>query len=330
MENLTVFKNEELGLEVRCTIIDGKEYFVANDIAKALGYSSPKDAITRHCKGATKRTLGVVTGKKKDGNDSIQNINMKMIPEGDMYRLIVRSKLPSAEKFEVWVMDEVLPQIRKTGGYIPVKEEDSDVEILARAFEIQQRTIAKKDEIIASKNKIIEEKSQDSAVVKMLVEKDGCVTLKQFADTLDIKGLGRNTVYAILRDMGFIVKNSTQPYRRWIDQGILKSRYTLINGDITYVTMVTPKGEEYLTKRILKFIDTDTNKLSDKCIEFAKEVVLYDGKSEEEFIAMTLKPNQFREEWLGVKELAETIYDEEDEDASELLDIILEIDELIN
>ena len=107
MQQVMLFENEDFG-QLRMIFIDGKQYFMANDVAKALGYSVPKDAITRHCKGAMfQRYL-------TDGGEQ----EVKVIPEGDVYRLIIRSKLPKAEEFEKWVFDEVLPSIRKTGGYI--------------------------------------------------------------------------------------------------------------------------------------------------------------------------------------------------------------------
>ena len=106
MQELQIFNNEEFG-QVRTVEIDGKPYFVANDVARALGYATPKDAVTRHCKGALKRRYLTEGGRQE----------MKMIPEGDMYRLITHSKLESAERFEAWVFDEVLPTLRKTGSY---------------------------------------------------------------------------------------------------------------------------------------------------------------------------------------------------------------------
>ena len=106
MNELKIFKNEEFG-QVRMIFIDGKEYFVANDVAKALGYSEPKNAISRHCKGALKQSYLTNGGEQE----------VKVIPEGDVYRLIIRSKLPKAEEFERWVFDEVLPTIRKQGYY---------------------------------------------------------------------------------------------------------------------------------------------------------------------------------------------------------------------
>lgn len=114
---LEIFKNDEFG-EVRTLLIDNKPYFMANDIAKALGYAKPNNAISTHCKATLKWGIPI-SGK-------IQDVNF--IPEGDVYRLIMKSKLPSAEKFESWVMDEVLPTIRKTGGYI------NDVDLMINTY----------------------------------------------------------------------------------------------------------------------------------------------------------------------------------------------------
>ena len=108
---LEIFKNEEFG-EIRTIVISDKPYFCANDVANVLGYSNPRKATGDHCKGVTKCDTPTSSGVQ----------SMSYIPEGDLYRLIVRSKLPNAEKFETWVMDEVLPTIRKTGGYINSSE----------------------------------------------------------------------------------------------------------------------------------------------------------------------------------------------------------------
>jgi prophage antirepressor-like protein len=107
MTQLQLFTNEEFG-EIRGIAINGKPYFVANDVASILGYARPRKAISDHCKGVLKWDVPTKGGKQL----------VSVIPEGDVYRLIIKSKLPSAQKFEEWVMDEVLPEIRKTGGYI--------------------------------------------------------------------------------------------------------------------------------------------------------------------------------------------------------------------
>ena len=106
MNELKVFQNSEFG-ELGILLIDGKEYFPATQCAEILGYVKPRNAISRHCKGALKQ--GVLT------EGGIQQVNY--IPEGDLYRLIVNSKLPAAERFERWVFDEVLPALRKYGSY---------------------------------------------------------------------------------------------------------------------------------------------------------------------------------------------------------------------
>ena len=93
--------------QVRTLLINDKPYFVGCDVAKALGYSKPRNAISTHCKGALKQGILTDGGKQE----------MLVIPEGDVFRLIIKSRLEKAQKFESWVMDEVLPQLRKTGSY---------------------------------------------------------------------------------------------------------------------------------------------------------------------------------------------------------------------
>ena len=117
MNELKVFDSPEFG-EVRTVEVNGKPYFVASDVARALGYKRPNDAVSAHCKGTLKRRIGVQTGVKADGSPAMQEIEMLVIPEGDIYRLVIKSQLPTAEKFESWIFDEVLPTIRKTGGYV--------------------------------------------------------------------------------------------------------------------------------------------------------------------------------------------------------------------
>lgn len=153
MNELQIFNNPDFG-EVRSMEIDGKVYFVGKDIAVALGYSNVRDALSRHCKGVVKRDVGVQTGFKRDGNPAMQNIQMNIIPEGDLYRLIANSKLPAAERFELWIFDEVLPTVRQTGAYMtPQKIEeilinpDTVIE-LATQIKALQLTNTKQTQII--------------------------------------------------------------------------------------------------------------------------------------------------------------------------------------
>lgn len=134
---LQIFSNEEFG-EVRMTEIDGKPYFVATDVATALGYINPRKAVNDHCKGVTKRDTPTSSGVQQ----------MSYINEGDLYRLIMKSKLPSAEKFESWVMDEVLPSIRKTGSYSKPLTTSEQIRLLAQGnTELTERVDEIEDKI---------------------------------------------------------------------------------------------------------------------------------------------------------------------------------------
>lgn len=106
MTDLQTFTNAAFG-KIQILYEDGKPLFCGTDVCKALGYKNQHDALTRHCKGVVKRYPLTNGGKQQ----------MNFLPEGDLYRLITHSKLPSAEKFERWVFDEVLPAIRKNGMY---------------------------------------------------------------------------------------------------------------------------------------------------------------------------------------------------------------------
>lgn len=123
MNGLQVFRNSEFGT-LGVLIIDGKEMFPATDCARLLGYADPYDAIKRHTKGSVKHRVLTAGGE--------QQINF--ITEGDLYRLIVHSKLPSAERFERWVFDEVLPSIRKHGLYA-IDELLADPDLFIRALQ---------------------------------------------------------------------------------------------------------------------------------------------------------------------------------------------------
>lgn len=132
MSNLMVFNNENFG-QVRTLTIENKPYFVGKDVAEILGYNEPHKAIARHCKGGIKHPI-LTEGGQQD---------MSIIPEGDIYRLIIKSKLPQAEKFESWVFDEVLPQIRKTGQYQVKPKSNLDLlELQVKALkEVEEKVI---------------------------------------------------------------------------------------------------------------------------------------------------------------------------------------------
>ena len=105
--------------------------FCGSDVAKALGYAKPQNAIAIHCKGALKRGIPTSGGIQE----------MSFIPESDLYRLVFSSKLPNAERFTDWVTEEVLPSIRRNGGYIAGQEQMSPEELMARALDVAHNII---------------------------------------------------------------------------------------------------------------------------------------------------------------------------------------------
>lgn len=105
-----IFTNEKFG-SVRIVMRDGEPWFVASDVAKALGFANPSDAVNRHCKKTIKTPFNVI---HEGGNNPVQ---INLIPEADVYRLVMRSNVSGAEEFQTWVCEEVLPALRKTGQY---------------------------------------------------------------------------------------------------------------------------------------------------------------------------------------------------------------------
>ena len=232
MNDLQIFSNEEFGT-VRSVEIDGKPYFVANDVARALGYASPKDAVLRHCKGATIQRYLTNGGEQE----------VKMIPEGDIYRLIIRSSLPSAEKFETWVFDEVIPSIRKTGGYNLPKT-------YAEALrELADRT--EKMEALQKQNKLMQPKAEFFDAV---TDSKTAIPIGDVAKILDI-GIGRNKLFEFLREKN-ILTSDNRPYQRYIDAGyfrVIEQKYE-VNGEvrINIKTLVFQKGIDWIRKQLAK------------------------------------------------------------------------------
>ena len=143
MSNIQVFDNPEFGA-VRTLEENGTILFCATDAAKALGYANPRDAVGRHCRGVVKRD-GVSQTTNQHGVTTNQTVEMSFIPESDLYRLIFSSKLPNAEKFTDWVTGEVMPSIRKNGGYIAGQEELSPQELMAKALLVANKTLADRE-----------------------------------------------------------------------------------------------------------------------------------------------------------------------------------------
>ncbi len=141
-----IFNSPEFGT-IRIIVEGDKTLFCGADVAKALGYKNPRKAIGDHCRCVTKRYVWVQTGVQADGQPATRLSAVSFIPEGDLYRLIVHSKLPGAERFESWVFEEVLPSIRKYGAYATpqtiddiLRDPSSAIRILTALRDEQDKT----------------------------------------------------------------------------------------------------------------------------------------------------------------------------------------------
>ena len=234
MNQMEIFKNPEFG-SIRTFEQDGKVLFCGKDIAKALGYQRTADAITAHCKG--------VCVLPTPSNGGIQR--MKFIPEGDVYRLIVHSKLPSAERFERWVFDEVLPSIRKHGAYLT--EDVLEQALTSPDFLIELATRLKtekaKNAQLTVSNQIMQPKAD---YFDMLVDRN---LLTGIRDTAKELGIRQNDFVRFLLDKGYLFrtkKGKLRPYATYVDSGLFEMK-EFVNDKTGYMdtqTLITPKGKE--------------------------------------------------------------------------------------
>ncbi len=248
MESLRIFKDEKFGV-IRWVKVNNKDYAVGIDIAKALGYKNARDALLRHCRGVVKHDIGVITGKRKDGTNAIQNVEMSLIPEGDIFRLAAKSELPGAEKFETWIFDEVLPCIRKTGMYATDELLDNPDLLIAAATKLKEE---REGRLEAEKRvKLLEPKEQ---FYDDVVGSKDSIEMGHVAKVLGIRKMGRNRLFSLLRDKKVLDKNNI-PYQQYVDLGyfrILEQKYTVPNGEIkiNIKTMVFQKGGDFILRKI--------------------------------------------------------------------------------
>lgn len=236
--DIQVFNNGKFG-NVRIVMENEKPLFCGKDIASALGYKDTNNALKQHCRGvAIYHPTEDCLGRKQDA---------RFISEGDLYRLIANSKLPSAQEFESWVFDEVLPSIRKTGAYL------SPVIDSAMLFQMAE-AMAKKEQQI----KLLEQQKAVMApkadFYDTVVQSPDAVDMAVAAKTLNM-GIGRNTMFKILRDKG-ILQNNNIPYQAYVDRGYfrcIESKYTAPDGTqrISIKTVVLQKGLDYIRKILL-------------------------------------------------------------------------------
>ena len=244
------FSHPQFGEIRTMTMPDGQVGFVGNDVAKVLGYSNYRNAIAHHVDDADKqRTQIKYAGQKRD---------VTVINESGLYALILSSKLPQAREFKHWVTAEVLPQIRQTGGYIPVEAEDDEKTILARAMMIMQRTLEQKNQLLEERERQIREEHPKVLFAAAVTSCEDSILISKMAKLLTQNGyeIGRTRFFSWLRDHGYLFRHSTEPIQKWVERGIFDTHVTVINthhGQRERVTTkVTGKGQQYFINLFIK------------------------------------------------------------------------------
>lgn len=234
MNQMKLFQNPEFG-SIRVIEEDGKYLFCGSDMAKALGYSNSRKALIDHCKGVTKRDTLTAGGTQQ----------LSFIPEGDVYRLIVHSKLPSAERFERWVFEEVLPSIRKHGAYLTREK----LWEMATSPEALMKLCA---DLLAEREKTTALRNENAWLAGKAVYYDLFVDLKHntnlrtAAKELEVP---ERQFIRFLLERGFVYRTpagSIMPYAGSLRKGLFTVKDYCCNGHTGSYTLVTPEGKRRL------------------------------------------------------------------------------------
>ena len=251
MNNLQIFKNKEFG-QIRTVTIDNEPWFVGKDVATALGYKNTKDALATHVEDCDK-----IVGSQNATPSIKDSMGRKQYPtwinESGLYALIFGSKLESAKRFKHWVTSEVLPAIRKTGGYQMKAPEGK--ELLALAVLEAQKTIEEQ-------NAQIERMRPKEIFADAVTTSKQSILIGQLAKLICQNGhsIGQNRLFQWMRDNGYLMKsgnNYNMPMQRYVEQGLfeIKER-SITNPDgsvkLTRTTKVTGKGQQYFINKFLK------------------------------------------------------------------------------
>lgn len=244
MNELKVFNSEEFG-DVRTVTINGDPWFVGKDVAAALGFTNPRDAISTHVFDEDKgvESIDTLGGKQK----------MTVINESGLYALVFGSRLKSAQRFKHWVTSEVLPAIRRTGGYqMPAPQ---GKELLALAVLEAQKTIeAQNTEIERMKPKAIFADAVSASTSSILIGDLAKLLRQNGVDT------GQKRLFEQLRNEGYLMKTGSSrnmPTQRYVADGLFQIKETVISNPdgsvrMTKTTKVTGKGQQYFLNKYLK------------------------------------------------------------------------------
>lgn len=248
MNGIKIFTSNEFG-SIRTLEENGKILFCGSDIAKILGYSNARDALSKHCRGVVKRDTPTNSGTQ----------SVPFIPESDLYRLTFGSKLPTAEKFIDWVTEDVLPTIRKTGGY--VNDDDMFIETYFAALDDISKVSLKE---ILKNQRLMQQKIKDDApkvlFADTVIKSSDNIPMRNMAKLLcdNNINIGEKRLYRLLRDKGILMADNT-PCQVPINNGyffIKETTFQTIMGErINKTTLVTPKGQIWLIAKVKEWLE---------------------------------------------------------------------------
>lgn len=253
MNELQIFNSEEFG-EIRTVSINDEPWFVGKDVATALGYERATKAIQDHVSEEDKDEVPI--------QDSIGRMQKTpIINESGLYALIFGSKLESAQRFKRWVTSEVLPSIRKHGGYIAGQESMTDDELLEKAILVAQRKIAERDRIIAQKQERIEQMRPKEVFADSVSASRQSILIGDLAKLICQNGhsIGQKRMFQWMRDNGYLMKTGSSynmPMQRYVEQGLFEVKESTVNNPdgsvrLTRTTKVTGKGQIYFINKFI-------------------------------------------------------------------------------
>ena len=233
----------------------GEPWFVAKDVCDILGMSNPSMAVT----ALDKDEVAQIDPKDYLGSENRSNQAVNIVSEPGLYKLIMRSRKPEAHEFKRWVTHEVLPQIRRTGGYIPATDADDDMTILAKAVMIGQRTMEAQKRKIASQQSRIVELEPKARFADAVAASDGTCLVGELAKMLRQNGMdiGQNRLFRLLQADGYLGKsgsNRNVPTQRAMDLGLFRIKETTVTHADGHTTVsrtpkVTGKWQRYFIDR---------------------------------------------------------------------------------
>ena len=246
---IKIFGNPTFG-DIRIAVNDkGEPLFCLSDVCKALELANPSQVKTR-LDSSNLISVEVSTKSANRHGEFTRTTSMTYIGEANLYRCIFQSKKEEAKAFQDWVFREVLPQVRKTGGYIPVSAEDDEKTVLAKALGIMKRTLEEKDRLIEEQRPMVELGKQVSGSKENIM-------VGEMAKILYENGIeiGRRRLFKWLRENGYIFKQSREPMQKWIERGIMAVKECWISTDhgveLAVTPMITGKGQQHFLQIFL-------------------------------------------------------------------------------